>query len=52
MTRKTRREIARDLDDLDDDTPDDDEPLRVVLRRDAVDDDGEVIERNREVVEI
>jgi hypothetical protein len=51
MTRKTRREIARDLGDLDDDTPDD-ETLRVVIRNDLVDGDGEVVERNREVVEL
>ncbi|WP_262181710.1 hypothetical protein [Haloarcula laminariae] len=51
MTRKTRREIARDLDDLDDDNTGDD-TLRVEIRRDAVDEHGEVVERNGWVVEI
>lgn len=51
MTRKSKREVERALEDLDGGTGDE-EPLRVVIRRDRVDEDGEIVERNETVVEM
>jgi hypothetical protein len=49
MTRKSKREIESDLDDLDDE---EDDTLRVVIQHNLVDEDGEVVETNERVVEL
>lgn len=51
MTRKSKREIERALDDLGD-GGDGGDTLRVEIRQDLVDEDGEVIETDRRVVEL
>lgn len=54
MTRKSRREIERAVEDLDagDGADDGEDTFTVILRRDRVDQDGELVEENRERVEV
>lgn len=51
MTRKNRRDIERAVDELDGDRGNN-ESLSVVIRRDRVDEDGEIIETQSELVEL
>jgi len=49
MAHKSKREIERTLAGLE---ADEDNPLRVVIRRDAVDEDGRIIETNEQVIKL
>lgn len=51
MTRRSKREIERAVEDLDG-GGDEEDRLRVVIQHDLVDEDGEVVETDREVVEL
>jgi len=52
MTRSSKREIERAIDDLAGSDGGGDDPVTVVIRRDLVDGDLNVLETNRKVVEI
>lgn len=51
MTRKSRREVESALELLDPDDGDDG-PDRVIIRRDLVDESGEVVERSEKVIDL
>jgi ketosteroid isomerase-like protein len=50
--KPTKREIEKSLTEVEEETADEDNPLRVVIRRDAVDEDGRVVETNEQVIKL
>jgi hypothetical protein len=51
MTRRSKREIERAVEDLDGER-DEEDRLEVVIQRNRVDEDGEIVERNETIVEL
>ena len=52
MTRRSKREIEQAVEDLDGERDEAGDRLTVVIARDLVDEDGEVVETDRKTVEL